>query len=77
MAKAYKCDRCGKIFGKHDIYKKDDFGFDWAEKIKRTDIAYGLRRDIKMDLCPKCASKLDDFLYSKHRKKRKENDDGK
>ena len=49
MAKAYKCDRCGKLF----------------EKTKSTERFYVTsNREIK-DLCPECQKILNDFMDNK------------
>ena len=51
MATAYKCDRCGKLFErdcKPDLY------------ITRYIHCYG---DTSIDLCPKCQSMLEEFVY--------------
>lgn len=69
MAKAYKCDRCRKVFDKKDTYKKG-FSATWSTKIKTAEMLYNYN-DEWMYLCPKCSKKLNDFLVSKRRKKAK------
>lgn len=51
MGKAIYCDRCGKLFNKAeiDIKKGSLVGF-WNE-------------EIIVDLCPKCLSGLDDYVW--------------
>lgn len=49
MAKAYKCDRCGKLF----------------ERTKSTERFYVITNRERKDLCPECQKMLDNFMDNK------------
>ena len=52
MASAYKCDRC------HKYYQHINYGpFEYC--VCR---AYGLPAGVKLDLCPDCNKKLDEWM---------------
>lgn len=62
MAKAYKCDRCGKFYEKK-IFK--DPGLRVERKIcdqTRIPPEFYLR----MDLCNECQMEIESFVWSKH-----------
>lgn len=52
MAKALKCDRCGKFFERKDM----------EEKYYVTTTLYFRDPDSCIDLCPKCYGKLEKWM---------------
>lgn len=70
MAKAYKCDRCGKYYDRQTVTYNDDPGRTAQEgdhfyKIIRSFAGYGPRADESVDLCPECLNDFHNFLKNK------------
>ena len=66
MARAYKCDRCGKLFESydHNLNPTKDHSEDYILEIKRKG-RYSFDRDRCYDLCPNCYKKFADFVLLK------------
>lgn len=63
MAKAYKCDRCGKLFESYDrnLNPIKDHREDYILDVKRRGL-YSNAHDKYFDLCPKCYEKLANLI---------------
>ena len=64
--KAYKCDRCGKLFEGYDqnLNPTKDHSEDYVLKISKKG-RYSNAHDKCFDLCPKCYKEFADFLMLK------------
>lgn len=60
MAKAKKCDRCGKYYDKNIKHRKTCNGNTYIDGIKFT-LSNGYAID-KIDLCDECINKLKELL---------------
>lgn len=61
MSKAYKCDRCGEVFGKRDRTA----GYHTATKIRFKSIDLKDASHSDYDLCPNCSVELSNWMNDK------------
>lgn len=58
MAKALKCDRCGKLYEHYEGIRVQDKGVHYVSLTLNSDGCWGR----KFDLCPECMTKLVEFM---------------
>lgn len=62
MAKAYKCDRCGKLYEKK-IFKDPELR---VERKICDQTCIPPEFYLRMDLCNECQMEIENFVWSKH-----------
>lgn len=58
MAKAFKCDRCGRYYEEHEL----ESAFEHLERTLTVVEENEYKYAENMDLCPNCTFDLDNFL---------------
>lgn len=62
MAKAYKCDRCGKFYERNIITHENEKRYLVAKHVKSVDIR---EHDVPIDLCGDCQDAFEKFLLKR------------